>query len=206
MMRSAEESIIWQLSKLVDSEEPLDRDRITTLSSAQGRVARVILEGHPLTCLREAWRDVALVAVGRLLVEHNFKIDIIGEIIKERRRQVEAWTDAPRDPLLQLAVLAEEVGEVDDAEDLDHEARELIQVAAVAVKGYADAGAERWSTGKRIAGMRKAQGVKQEDLAEKIGVHRNTVIRWEGDHVTPRTLELERIASFLGVPAMVLIP
>ena len=72
--------------------------------------------------------------------------DVMKEVLKERQRQDRKWGEQNHEPFKWLAILGEEVGEVNNAalesydwvnnkfkEDLDHYREELIQVAAVAV-------------------------------------------------------------------------
>ena len=53
-------------------------------------------------------------------------------------------------------------------------------------------------TGKQIRALRDAMGLTQSAFAERVGVERNTVNRWENDLLVPsRTavLLLERLAA-----------
>ena len=56
--------------------------------------------------------------------------------------------------------------------------------------------------GKNIARIRKAQGMRQIDLAEALGVSRNTVVEWETGVTYPR--RLAEIAAALGVDSTAL--
>ena len=52
--------------------------------------------------------------------------------------------------------------------------------------------------GKQIAAMRKEKGVKQEELANYVGVSTQAVSKWENGGV-PDTDLLPKIADFFGV-------
>lgn len=53
--------------------------------------------------------------------------------------------------------------------------------------------------GKRIALLRKEKGLKQEELAEKLGVSGQAVSKWENDQTCPDISLLPQLASILGV-------
>ena len=55
------------------------------------------------------------------------------------------------------------------------------------------------TTGQKIAWGRKAKGMTQEQLAELLGVTRQSVSRWESDTVYPETEKLIRLAELLGL-------
>lgn len=55
------------------------------------------------------------------------------------------------------------------------------------------------TTGQRIAKGRKSKGMTQEQLAEQLGVTRQSVSRWESDAVYPETEKLIRLADLLGL-------
>ncbi|MEA4832157.1 MAG: helix-turn-helix transcriptional regulator [Oscillospiraceae bacterium] len=53
--------------------------------------------------------------------------------------------------------------------------------------------------GKKISDFRKEKGIKQEEMAEKLGVSPQAVSKWENDVSCPDILLLPKIASMLGV-------
>lgn len=53
--------------------------------------------------------------------------------------------------------------------------------------------------GKRIAGLRKEKGLKQEELAEMLGVSGQAVSKWENDQTCPDISLLPQLARILGV-------
>lgn len=55
--------------------------------------------------------------------------------------------------------------------------------------------------GKRIKFFREQCGVSQEEIAHRIGVHVNTIARWERDETTPRGTSLWKLANALGTTA-----
>lgn len=55
--------------------------------------------------------------------------------------------------------------------------------------------------GEKILGMRKARGWSQEELAERIGVSRQAVSRWEIDSAKPDADKIVAICDLFGVPA-----
>lgn len=64
---------------------------------------------------------------------------------------------------------------------------------------------DKTAIGRRVRTLRDAQGLSQDDLAQKAGVHRNTVSNVETDHYSTVTLEtLSVIAGALGVDVGVL--
>ena len=53
--------------------------------------------------------------------------------------------------------------------------------------------------GKRIAGLRKDKGLKQEALADMLGVSGQAVSKWENDQTCPDISLLPQLAKILGV-------
>ena len=51
---------------------------------------------------------------------------------------------------------------------------------------------------ERLTTLRKRAGLRQEDLADKVGVSIDTIRRWEGDKQEPRLSDLVRIAQTLN--------
>ena len=61
---------------------------------------------------------------------------------------------------------------------------------------YADAAA---TFGDRVAGAREALGLKQGELARRIGVRTETLQSWEDDRAEPRANRLSTMAGVLNV-------
>lgn len=55
------------------------------------------------------------------------------------------------------------------------------------------------TVGKRIARLRKDNGLKQEDLAEMLGVSGQAVSKWENNQTCPDISLLPQLAKILGV-------
>jgi len=53
--------------------------------------------------------------------------------------------------------------------------------------------------GKRIASLRKEKGLKQDTLAEALGVSPQAVSKWENDQTCPDISLLPKLADLLGV-------
>ena len=53
--------------------------------------------------------------------------------------------------------------------------------------------------GKRIADLRREKGLKQDELAEKLGVSPQAVSKWENDQTCPDISLLPSLAKILGV-------
>ena len=53
--------------------------------------------------------------------------------------------------------------------------------------------------GNRLADLRKEKGYSQDDLAEKLGVSRQAISKWERGEATPDTNNLIALASLYGV-------
>ena len=52
---------------------------------------------------------------------------------------------------------------------------------------------------KRLKSLRRAQGISQVQLAEKLGVKKQSVCNWENDNIRPSVEMLEKAADFFGV-------
>ena len=59
--------------------------------------------------------------------------------------------------------------------------------------------------GDRLAGAREAAGLKQEALAERLGVRLETLQSWEDDAADPRANRLQMVAGMLNVSLMWLL-
>lgn len=55
------------------------------------------------------------------------------------------------------------------------------------------------SFGERLRKLRTARGLKQEELAEAMGITRQTFSRWESDLFEPRLSDLLALAKILNV-------
>lgn len=53
--------------------------------------------------------------------------------------------------------------------------------------------------GKRIAALRRDRGLKQDDLAQRLGVTPQAVSKWENDQTCPDITLLPQLAQILGV-------
>lgn len=53
--------------------------------------------------------------------------------------------------------------------------------------------------GAKIRATRKSLGISQEELAERAGVHHNTIARWERGELDPRGTSLAKLAKALQV-------
>ena len=60
--------------------------------------------------------------------------------------------------------------------------------------------------GRQIAAKRKQRGVSQQNLAQEIGVHRNTLNRWELGHQDAPLWMLLRICDILECQHFILLP
>lgn len=60
--------------------------------------------------------------------------------------------------------------------------------------------------GQNIAQQRIAQGMNQDDLAEKLGVQQSTISRWESGTSAPSDYHKRELVRKLGVPARMLFP
>ena len=52
---------------------------------------------------------------------------------------------------------------------------------------------------ERLVGLRRAKGWTQNELAEYSGYSRSSIINWETGKRAPRTVDIEKLASTLGV-------
>ena len=59
--------------------------------------------------------------------------------------------------------------------------------------------------GERIRAARQAAGLSQEKLAERLGLTRQAVTKWETGQSAPSTENLLRLAEVLGVPVTALL-
>ncbi len=59
--------------------------------------------------------------------------------------------------------------------------------------------------GKRIAALRREKSLKQEDLAQELGVSSQAVSKWENDQSCPDISLLPKLAKLLGVTVDVLL-
>ena len=53
--------------------------------------------------------------------------------------------------------------------------------------------------GEKLRQYRKARGWKQEDLAERSGYSRSSIINWENGKRAPRTVDIDKLAMVLGI-------
>ena len=53
--------------------------------------------------------------------------------------------------------------------------------------------------GNYLFRLRKAAGLNQEELAERVGVHLNTISQWENGGYIPKTPKLKKLAEALNV-------
>ena len=56
-----------------------------------------------------------------------------------------------------------------------------------------------WTLGKKIASLRKAKGLTQEELSERLEVSPQAVSKWENDLSCPDIMLLPKIAEVFGV-------
>lgn len=56
------------------------------------------------------------------------------------------------------------------------------------------------TTGEKIAALRRAQGLSQEALGEKLGLSRQAVSKWEADQAVPTMDNLVELSRLFGVP------
>jgi len=60
-----------------------------------------------------------------------------------------------------------------------------------------------WELGHRIKGLRRQQGLTQQDFAAKLGVTQPTVHRWEKGTFTPDDRMLDVLSEMAGMPTAV---
>ncbi len=53
--------------------------------------------------------------------------------------------------------------------------------------------------GEKIRGLRKKQGLSQEDVSRKINVSRQAISKWEQDLVLPDTVNLMKLCDCFGI-------
>ena len=58
---------------------------------------------------------------------------------------------------------------------------------------------------QRLRELRKRAGLTQEELAERVDVHLNTISRWENGIDTPKTFKIKRLAEALHVSELELL-
>ena len=61
------------------------------------------------------------------------------------------------------------------------------------------------TTGQKIQALRKQRGLTQEQLAQRLGVSRQAVSRWELDESLPETANLLPLGEVLGVSLDILL-
>lgn len=61
------------------------------------------------------------------------------------------------------------------------------------------------NTGEKIVYQRKKHSITQEDLADQVGVSRQTVSKWEGNLALPDTASIARLADIFDVSTDYLI-
>ena len=64
---------------------------------------------------------------------------------------------------------------------------------------------EKAEFGKNLFRLRKRAGLSQEELAERDGVHLNTISQWENGVYIPKTLKVRRLAEALNVTEVELL-
>ncbi|WP_312643842.1 helix-turn-helix transcriptional regulator [Hydrogenoanaerobacterium sp.] len=55
------------------------------------------------------------------------------------------------------------------------------------------------SLGEKLLQLRKMEGLSQEDVAEKLGVSRQTVSKWETDHTVPELVKAKLLSQLYNV-------
>lgn len=59
--------------------------------------------------------------------------------------------------------------------------------------------------GLKLRSIRKQQKIRQQNLAAKIGVHRNTLMRWEREGMACSVWDLLKLAEALNVHPVALL-
>jgi transcriptional regulator with XRE-family HTH domain len=59
--------------------------------------------------------------------------------------------------------------------------------------------APTWTTGDRLRKARISAGIESRDMADRLGVSRNTITNWEGDKTTPSLASLRVFAEETGI-------
>lgn len=59
--------------------------------------------------------------------------------------------------------------------------------------------------GKQLKEYRRREGMSQQQLADELGVSRQSVVRWEKESNTPSDHELKKISDLLGLSAQQLL-
>ncbi|MCX0246397.1 helix-turn-helix transcriptional regulator [Streptomyces drozdowiczii] len=65
--------------------------------------------------------------------------------------------------------------------------------------------ARRRELGERLVSTRRAAGLSQDQLADRVGVERRTIQRYESGERDPRYTDLLLIADALGAPLVELV-
>ena len=73
----------------------------------------------------------------------------------------------------------------------------VTQAATYDDAGYFDD--EIATFGDRVAGAREAMGLKQNELAARLGIKPETLAKWEEDRAEPRANKLQMLAGVLNV-------
>lgn len=55
------------------------------------------------------------------------------------------------------------------------------------------------SLGEKLLGLRKKEGLSQEDVADKLGVSRQTVSKWETDQTVPELIKAKLLSQLYNI-------
>jgi transcriptional regulator with XRE-family HTH domain len=55
------------------------------------------------------------------------------------------------------------------------------------------------SLGEKLLGLRKKEGLSQEDVADKLGVSRQTVSKWETDQTVPELIKVRLLSKLYNI-------